>query len=100
MCHNSRMAHKTFIIRLGERGRVVLPAEARRCLGVGRDDLLALDLDDGERTVHVRTAGDVAQAARGVLSDLAPGADLAAELISDRREEAERDNAEEKFAQR
>ena len=94
------MAHKRFIAHVGERGRVVLPAEVRQRLRINRGDLLALDLDENEGTLQVRTAGDVAQAARGLLSDLAPGADLTAELIEDRREEAERDNAEDPLAQR
>jgi AbrB family looped-hinge helix DNA binding protein len=100
MWHNSAMAHRRFTVHVGERGRVVLPAEVRQRLHIDRGDLLALDFDEGEGTLLMRTADDVAQAARGMLSDLAPGADLAAELIEDRREEAERDNAEDSLAQR
>lgn len=99
MCHTSVMAHKRYTIHVGERGRVVLPAEVRRSLGVDRGDLLALDLDEDGATLQVRTAGNVARAARGLLRDLAPGIDLAAELIADRRKEAEREAAAEAPAQ-
>jgi AbrB family looped-hinge helix DNA binding protein len=89
------MAHKRYTIHVGERGRLVLPAEVRRALGVDRGDLLALDLDEDAATLQVRTAGNVARAARGLLRNLAPGVDLAAELIADRRNEAEREEAAE-----
>jgi AbrB family looped-hinge helix DNA binding protein len=94
------MAHTRFPVHVGVRGRVVLPAEVRRRLRIDPGDVLALDLDEDEGTLQLRTADDVAQAARGMLSDLAPGANLAAELIKDRREEAERDNARDALIKR
>jgi AbrB family looped-hinge helix DNA binding protein len=92
MWHTLHMTHKRYTVHVGERGRIVLPADVRRRLGLDRGDVLALDLDESEGTVQVRTAGDVARSARGLLRDLAPGADLAAELIKDRGEEAERED--------
>jgi AbrB family looped-hinge helix DNA binding protein len=87
------MAHTRFTVHLGERGRLVIPAEVRRRMGVKRGDLLALDLDDQGKLLEVRTAADVARSARGLLRDLAPGVDLTTELIEDRREEARREAA-------
>lgn len=86
------MAHKRFTVLVGARGRVVLPAELRRCLDLVRGDVLALDYDDTEQTVQLQTAADVARSARGLLRDLAPGEDLTADLLADRRHEAEREN--------
>lgn len=88
------MAHKSYRVHVGERGRVVLPAEVRRALGVERGDVLAIELDESQRTLRVRTAAEVARSARGMLRDLAPGADLTAELIADRRAEAARENTD------
>lgn len=92
VCHTLLMAHKRFTVRLGERGRLVVPAEVRRSMGVKRGDLLALDLDENAELLEVRTAAEVARSARGVLRHLAPGADLTTELLEDRREEAERED--------
>ena len=91
MWHTLYMAHKRFTVHLGERGRLVIPAEVRRLMGVKRGDLLALDLDEKGEMFEVRTAAEVARSARGLLRDLAPGGDLTRELIEDRREEAERE---------
>lgn len=91
MWHTPYMAHRRFTVHLGERGRLVIPAEVRRSMGVKRGDLLALNLDENGEMFEVRTAAEVARSARGLLRDLAPGADLTTELIEDRREEAERE---------
>jgi bifunctional DNA-binding transcriptional regulator/antitoxin component of YhaV-PrlF toxin-antitoxin module len=93
MWHTFDMAHKRFTVHLGERGRLVIPVEVRRSMGVTRGDLLAIDLDENGGMFEVRTAADVARSARGVLRHLAPGHDLTTELIEDRREEAERETA-------
>jgi len=87
------MAHKIYTAHVGERGRIVIPAEVRRRLGVTQGTLLAFELDEGGSTVvEVRTAEDVARSGRGLLRNLAPGVDIAAELIRDRRAEAERES--------
>jgi AbrB family looped-hinge helix DNA binding protein len=85
------MAHKRFTVQVDERGRFVLPAGVRQRLDVGRGGLLVLDEMDDE-TVQLRKPVDVARSGRGLLRNLAPGADLATELIQDRRAEAERED--------
>jgi AbrB family looped-hinge helix DNA binding protein len=87
------MTHARYTIQIDARGRFVLPAGVRRSLAVDRGDLLVLEVDD--ETVRLRKAVDVALSGRGLFRDLAPGADLAAELIDDRRAEAERDDSDE-----
>jgi AbrB family looped-hinge helix DNA binding protein len=93
MWHTLPMAHKLYTAHVGERGRVVIPAEVRRFLGVERGALLTFALDERGETVEIRAARDVARSARGLFRALAPGADLTAELIEDRREEAGREAA-------
>jgi AbrB family looped-hinge helix DNA binding protein len=88
--HSVDMSHRHLTVQVGDRGRFVLPAEVRRRLDVDPGDLLVLEMDDA--TVQLRKAVDVAQSGRGLLRDFAPGDDLAAQLIEDRRAEAEREN--------
>jgi AbrB family looped-hinge helix DNA binding protein len=90
--HNSSMSHKRYRIHVGERGRFVLPAALRRRLGVDEGDLLLLEVLEGD-TLRIRKAADVAAEGRGLFRELAPELDLAAELVEDRRAEAERETA-------
>ena len=66
MWHTLDMAHRRFTVHLGERGRLVIPAEVRRSMGVKRGDLLALDFDENGEMFEVRTAAEVARSARGL----------------------------------
>ena len=84
-------SHNRFALVVDGRGRVVLPADARRGMGLGEGDrlILTIEEDGSARLVSARVA---AREARGILKDLlsgiAPGTSLADELISDRRAEA------------
>jgi AbrB family looped-hinge helix DNA binding protein len=89
MCHTSDMAHERFTAHVGERGRLVVPAAVRRRLQLAPGDLLVIE-EEEDRFV-VRKAADVAHGFRGYLRELEPDRDLAAELIAERREEAERE---------
>ena len=74
-------------MRLGDRGRLVLPAEVRRTLELEAGDELVARLDDeGVRLVSRRS---LARQARGSLTKSAPGRDLVADLLAERRAEAE-----------
>lgn len=85
------MAHERFTVHVGDRGRFVLPAEVRRRLDLNTGDRLVIDIDDEEDVFIVRKASDVAHGLRGYLRATAPDRDLAAELIAQRREEAQRE---------
>jgi AbrB family looped-hinge helix DNA binding protein len=73
--------------KIGEGGRIVIPADLRRALGVGVGDELLLRVEDGElRAVTGRAALRKAQA---IVRRFVPeGTRLSDELIADRRREA------------
>jgi AbrB family looped-hinge helix DNA binding protein len=83
------MSRERYTAHVGDRGRFVVPAEVRRRLDLDPGDLLVIDVTDD--AFVVRKAADVAHGFRGYLRDLAPGRDLAAELIAERRIEANRE---------
>ena len=82
-----------YSVLLGEKGRVVLPAEVREGLGVEIGDrlLVALEPDGTARLTPVRVA--VARA-RGLFAHLAPERSLVEELLEERRREAEDEERE------
>jgi len=75
--------------KLGQGGRIVLPAEFREALGVKVGDELILSLKDDE--IHVFTRREAIKRAQGMLKHIAPGRSLADELIQERRAEAARE---------
>jgi AbrB family looped-hinge helix DNA binding protein len=78
-----------WIVQMGERGRLVVPAAARRALGVGAGDQLVLELDGEEaRLVPARTA---VSRFRGMFRGRYGDRSLVDELIAERRSEAERE---------
>jgi AbrB family looped-hinge helix DNA binding protein len=86
------MAHirETYPVHVGVRGRLVLPAKLRRRLRLEEGERLILTIErDGSLTlVPLR---DQVKKVRGLFRDVAPGRDLAAELIRERRKEARRE---------
>jgi AbrB family looped-hinge helix DNA binding protein len=85
----ARRSKKQYVVRLGDRGRVVLPADLRRELGVGRGDALVFDTTSGD--VRLRNAREVAAAARGMFASAADDRNLVDELLDERRREAKRE---------
>ena len=92
--YDINMAHKRafvppklFEVTVGDRGRVVFPAELRNELGIRRGDrlLLALDPNGEARIVSARRQLD---RLRGMFANIAPERILSEELIRERREEA------------
>jgi AbrB family looped-hinge helix DNA binding protein len=80
-----RTSHGGYAVRLGDRGRLVLPAELRRALGFSAGDELVARLDgDGVRIVSRR---QLARQARGLLRATGEQRDLVAELLAERRQE-------------
>lgn len=72
---------------MGDRGRLVIPGDVRRRLGLEAGDRLVLSEDEGE--IRLRPLADRIKALQGAWSDIAPGRSLADELIAERRAEAE-----------
>ena len=93
MSHKERYAHtEQFVVSLGDRGRVVLPASLREKLQLTAGDRLILTVDE-DGSLRVASLRQVAKKFRGYFKDLVPaGRSLAAELIQERRDEAGREN--------
>nr|WP_274602257.1 AbrB/MazE/SpoVT family DNA-binding domain-containing protein [Sphingomonas sp. CFBP 8760] len=75
-------------VKIVEGGKLVIPALMRRELGIGAGDTVMVDIDNGE--LRVRSVSKALERARAILRRHIPeGTNLADELISDRRAEAE-----------
>jgi AbrB family looped-hinge helix DNA binding protein len=77
---------------IGDRGRLVLPAEIRSELGIitGSRMLLSTETDG---SLRLRPFGAVADRGRGMLKELVPeGESIVDNLVSERRAEAAREN--------
>lgn len=76
--------------RINQQGRIVIPAECRAAAGINPgDDLLVEVVGEGE--LRLRTAARAIKAAQDIVARYVPkGRDLVAELIAERRAEAER----------
>jgi AbrB family looped-hinge helix DNA binding protein len=73
--------------KLGEGGRLVIPAEYRKALGVETGDELVLILED--KTMRVLTPREAIKRAQAVVRSYVPeGHSLSDELIADRRRES------------
>jgi AbrB family looped-hinge helix DNA binding protein len=75
------------LAKLGEGGRLVIPVEYRRALGLHPGDEVMLILEEG--TVRIQTPQEAIRRAQALVRSYAPGdGSLADELIADRRREA------------
>jgi AbrB family looped-hinge helix DNA binding protein len=75
------------LAKLGEGGRLVIPAEYRKALGVQTGDELVLILED--KTMRVLTPREAIKKAQAVVRSYIPrGQSLSDELIADRRKES------------
>lgn len=75
------------LAKLGEGGRLVIPAEYRKALGVKSGDDLVLILED--KTMRVLTPREAIKRAQAVVRSYIPeGQSLSDELIADRRKES------------
>lgn len=93
MCGNFYgMAHLTYTVRLGDRGRLVLPAELRRRAELREGEELLLIYDGG--IVHLSSRRGLARAGRGMFAGVAAERDLVGELLAERREEVRREAGE------
>ena len=76
--------------KLGQGGRIVLPAEFRKAMGIKPGDEVILSMKEGE--VRVTTRQAAIKRAQGMLRQYIPeGRSLSDELIQERRAEAARE---------
>lgn len=76
--------------RIGAGGRIVIPHEMREALDVQEGDELLLEMDDNG--LHLRSVRQSIHRAQQVVARYAkPGRSLTAELIAERRKDAERE---------
>jgi AbrB family looped-hinge helix DNA binding protein len=77
-------------VKITPGGRVVVPAEFRRALGVDIGDDVVIELTNGE--LRLRSLDGAIQRAQEIVRKYVPkGVSLADELIRERREEAARE---------
>jgi AbrB family looped-hinge helix DNA binding protein len=88
------MAQAERQIVVGDRGRLVLPAEVRAELGIESGTRMLLSTErDG--SLRLRPYRSIADQNRGLLADLEPaGESMVAELLAERRREAAREDRE------
>lgn len=77
-------------INLGRQGRIVIPATLRKELGLQEGDLLDARVEGGRLVLQTPRA--ILERLRGDLRAAAGNRDLVAELLDERRAEAERED--------
>jgi AbrB family looped-hinge helix DNA binding protein len=76
--------------RVGRGGRIVLPAEARKELGLKEGDAVTIEVRDGELGVYSVLEG-IRRAQAIAAKHKRPGVSVVDELIAERRAEAARE---------
>jgi AbrB family looped-hinge helix DNA binding protein len=81
-------------VRIAPGGRVVIPADFRKALGVEVGDTVVIELKDDE--LRLRSGQAAIRKVQAMVREYVPddGRSLADELITDRREEAAREERE------
>lgn len=77
------------LVRIGQNGRLVIPAHYRRALGIGPGDEVLLRMEEGSLRI-VSRAEALRRAQRRVREIVGKGARLSDELIAMRRAERRR----------
>lgn len=90
MAHTAKSEH--YDLQVGERGRLVLPAQVRKRLALKGGAHLVLTIEPDGRMV-LMPLRDQVHKARGLWRDVAPGRNLADELIDERRQEAHKERS-------
>ena len=79
--------------RMDQQGRILIPAEQRRALGIEPGDSVAVRIEDGH--LRIMTLDEEIRRAQELLRQRVPeGRLLSEELIAERREEARRELAD------
>ena len=73
--------------RIGEKGRVVIPAAIRKALGMDVGDVIDMRMENGELCISTRESR-LRRAQEWVRRVVPPGVSLADELSAERREAA------------
>jgi AbrB family looped-hinge helix DNA binding protein len=73
--------------QVGAKGRIVIPAEMRKALGIGEGDKVILRVEDNELRISTMRSR-LRRAQEWVRQIVPPGVSLADELRSERREAA------------
>lgn len=81
------MATEPIRLRLGENGRVVIPAQVRRELGIKAGDEILLQQEEGGFRITTRRQR-IEEAQRYLRRYVKPGVSVVDELIAERREAA------------
>jgi AbrB family looped-hinge helix DNA binding protein len=76
--------------KINQQGRIVIPAECRDAAGLKPGDELLIEAI-GEGELRLRTKEQALREAQRIVARYSSGRDLVAELIAERREEAERE---------
>ena len=78
---------KSQAVKIVDGGKLIIPAQFRRELGIGVGDTVVVELDGGE--LHIRSLSAAIRRAQGIVREFVPeDTDLADQLIADRRAEA------------
>jgi AbrB family looped-hinge helix DNA binding protein len=81
---------KSQAVKIIDGGKLIIPAAFRRSLGFDTGDTVVVELD--EDGLHVRSLSSAVRRAQQIVREFVPDeADLADELIAERRIEAERE---------
>ena len=90
---DSMQALEPVKVKVSEKGRVVLPLQFRKAVGIKVGDVVNLELIDSE--LRISTFSSRLEKARGRLRRLVPqGVSMVDELIAERRAEAKREEDE------
>ena len=83
---------RTVVTKVDRHGRVVIPAEQRRALGIKEGDAVVILLEEGE--LHILKQEEAIRRAQAMVMKYTKGRSLVDELIAERRAEAARESAE------
>lgn len=84
---------KSLRVRLGPQGRIVIPADFRRAMGIEAGEPLVATLE-GEGRLVIETRKAAWESFLRLFEGIPKDADLVGELIADRRAEARREEEE------
>ena len=89
-CYNMYVMEKEARTTVNENGRIVIPAQFRKALGIDVGDEVVLRIEDNELRISTLKRR-LERAQRLVRQHVKPGTSLVDELIAERREAAKRE---------